>query len=288
MEIRSASRGHSKEYQVAVGLNFLQAFKAGDMDACLEILHPAVTWYPNPKLLETEVMRGREQVRHFLESLHGRFSELAVEPEDGRQQGHFVLLIAVFTGSNPFNGQAVKERQCWVVTVHDNLWTRVVNYPNGPVARLGFEELVKAGENPAPPPPATSGPEPDARWAGGDTLAPEMEAKTVPETAQPEASAAGGLTLEFTLEEADALNRWLLKPAQDGSTAIDDAGVKPALMKIRAAVEHSQAITAVRKELEQAGVPTQHLSDQQVAQLGRRISQAAPRLRPGESQPAAG
>ena len=41
---------------------------------------------------------------------------------------------------------------------------------------------------------------------------------------------------------------------------------------------HAQAIAAVRHELEQAGVPTQHLSDQQVAQLGRRISQAAPRL----------
>jgi hypothetical protein len=49
-------------------------------------------------------------------------------------------------------------------------------------------------------------------------------------------------------------------------------------MKIRSAVEHAQAIEAVRHELEQAGVPTQHLSDQQVAQLGRRISQAAPRL----------
>jgi hypothetical protein len=70
----------------------------------------------------------------------------------------------------------------------------------------------------------------------------------------------------------------MLKPSQDGALAADDATVHPGLMKIRSAVEHMQAVLAVRHELEQAGVPTQHLSDQQVAQLGRRISQAAPRL----------
>ena len=86
------------------------------------------------------------------------------------------------------------------------------------------------------------------------------------------------ITLTFSLEEADALNRWLLRPAQDGALAADDATVRPGLMKIRSAVEHAQAIADVRRELEQAGIPTQHLSDQQVAQLGRRISQAAPRL----------
>jgi len=86
------------------------------------------------------------------------------------------------------------------------------------------------------------------------------------------------ITLTFSFEEAEALNRWMLKPAQDGGLAADDALVRPGLLKIRTAVEHTQAIAAVRHELEQAGVPTQHLSDQQVAQLGRRISQAAPRL----------
>lgn len=86
------------------------------------------------------------------------------------------------------------------------------------------------------------------------------------------------ITLAFSFEEAEALNRWMLRPAQDGGLAADDAAVRPGLMKIRTAVEQAQAIAAVRRELEHAGVPTQHLSDQQVAQLGRRISQAAPRL----------
>jgi hypothetical protein len=98
------------------------------------------------------------------------------------------------------------------------------------------------------------------------------------QTAAPATGAGNQITLTFSFEEAEALNRWLLKPAQDGSLAADDSAVMPGMMKIRTAVEHSQAIASVRHELEQAGVPTQHLSDQQVAQLGRRISQAAPRL----------
>ena len=111
------------------------------------------------------------------------------------------------------------------------------------------------------------------------TPAEQANVKGTPEAAAP-APAPGGntITLSFTFEEAEALNRWLLKPAQDGALAADDATVRPGLMKVRNAVEHSQAIADVRRELEQAGVPTQHLTDQQVAQLGRRISQAAPRL----------
>jgi hypothetical protein len=96
--------------------------------------------------------------------------------------------------------------------------------------------------------------------------------------AAPMSGSTTQITLTFSFEEAEALNRWLLKPSQEGGLAADDGSVRPGLMKIRTAVEHAQAIAAVRHELEQAGVPTQHLSDQQVAQLGRRISQAAPRL----------
>jgi hypothetical protein len=94
----------------------------------------------------------------------------------------------------------------------------------------------------------------------------------------PAAPSAGHITLTFSLQEAEALNRWMLKPSHDGAFAGDDADVRPAAMKLRGAVEYVQAIAAVRHELEQAGVVTKHLSDQQVAQLGRRISQTAPAL----------
>lgn len=279
-----ATPARSKEHHVAVGLAFWSAFKNGHLDTCTDLLHPDAEWYPNPKQLEVEVVRGRERVRHVVEALYDRFhNEIDVQPEDGRQIGDHVLMVTVITGRNEFTKQPIKSRECWVVSIRDDHWARLVVYPNAPAARLGFEELVRA---------AGTATNPAAERPNGVTLAPAMEnaAPTPAEvannaapaaasgTAAQSGTSAGHINLSFSLEEAEALNRWLLKPSQDGALAADDAAVHPGLMKIRSAVEHAQAITAVRHELEQAGVPTQHLSDQQVAQLGRRISQAAPRL----------
>jgi ketosteroid isomerase-like protein len=286
MTSRTASQTRSKEHHVAVGLGFWSAFKNGDIDTCVEALHPEVEWYPNPRLEEIDVVRGRDDVRQALEGLHGRFADdLDVLPEDGRQVGDHVLMITMLKGRNHFTKQPIKSRECWVVSIRDDQLARIVVYPNAPAARLGFEELLKAAPAEKNPP---------AEPAPRVTLAPEMENSAAtpaelanvdsapagdgPAAVTPAAGAGTHITLSFTFEEAEALNRWMLKPAQDGGLAADDAGVRPGLMKIRTAVEHAQAIAAVRHELEQAGVPTQHLSDQQVAQLGRRISQAAPRL----------
>lgn len=284
MAARTASQTRSKEHHVSVGLGFWSNFKNGELDACVELLHPDVEWHPTPRLDEAEVVRGREDVRQTLAVLHDRFSEeIDVLPEDGRQIGDHVLMVTVLSGRNQFTKQPIKSRECWVVAIRDDKFARIVVYPNAPAARLGFEELLRSA------PPEKNQP---AEGSAGVRLAPEMEnsAATPAELANVEPAPAGDgpvavpgtgvsqITLTFSFEEAEALNRWMLKPSQDGALAADDAGVRPGLMKIRTAVEHAQAIAAVRHELEQAGVPTQHLSDQQVAQLGRRISQAAPRL----------
>jgi ketosteroid isomerase-like protein len=284
MASRSSTAARSKEHHVAVGLGFWSSFKNGDIDACVGLLHPDVEWHPTPRLDELEAIRGADDVRGALQVLHDRFSDLEVLPEDGRQVGDHVLMVTALKGRNQFTGQSITSRESWVVSIRDDKLGRIICYPNPPAARLGFEELLKAVGTEKNPP----GVDP-ARV----TLAPEMEnsAATPAELANVEPAAAGDsraqapatgagnqITLTFTFEEAEALNRWMLKPAQDGGLAADDAGVRGGLMKIRTAVEHAQAIAAVRHELEQAGVPTQHLSDQQVAQLGRRISQAAPRL----------
>jgi ketosteroid isomerase-like protein len=286
MATRAATPTRSKEHHVGVGLRFWSAFKNGDIDGCVELLHPRVEWHPSPRLEEIDVVRGREDVHITLRSLHDRFADdLEVQPEDGRQVGDHVLMVTMIKGRNQFTKQAISSRECWVVSIRDDKLGRIVVYPNAPAARLGFEEVLKAsGEAPED---ETNTPEEESP---GFTLALEMEnsAATPAELANVEplrageshahSSSATQITLTFSFEEAEALNRWMLKPAQDGALAADDATVRPGLMKIRTAVEHSQAIAAVRHELEQAGVPTQHLSDQQVAQLGRRISQAAPRL----------
>jgi hypothetical protein len=83
------------------------------------------------------------------------------------------------------------------------------------------------------------------------------------------------LTLELPLSEAEALRTWLLKPAQDGTTSLDDPLVSHALTKLGTAIDTVLATVNVRRELQQAGLAVDHLSDEQVCELGRRVAQAA-------------
>ena len=280
--------GRSSQYHVVGGLSFLDAFKRGEIDECAEYLHPDVTWYPTPAMVDHEAVRGKEAVRYTLEALRDRYDSLTVEPEDGRQVGDYMLLVALIRGKSKFHGGDQRERACWVVTVRDELWMRVVVYGNPAWARVGFEELLKTAKAggdvdsaAAPPDPLHSGTDPFR----GDTLAVDLEQSTTPQ-AEPAAAGtqapagSGGIVLDLTFAEAEALSRWLVKPTQDGASAIDDAALKPAVMKLRTAVEREQAVRQVRKELEQAGIQTAHLTDQQVVQLGRRISAVAGTIKP--------
>jgi hypothetical protein len=83
------------------------------------------------------------------------------------------------------------------------------------------------------------------------------------------------LTLELGLSEAEALRAWLLKPAQDGSTSLDEPPVSRALAKLGMAVDAIVATVSVRRELSEAGLVVDHMSDEQVRELGRRVAQAA-------------
>jgi hypothetical protein len=83
------------------------------------------------------------------------------------------------------------------------------------------------------------------------------------------------VSVELSMSEAGALRAWLLKPAADGSTALDDALVNAALKKLGGALDRVEAVATVRRELEEAGFSTDDLDDEQVAELGRRISQVS-------------
>jgi hypothetical protein len=82
------------------------------------------------------------------------------------------------------------------------------------------------------------------------------------------------VTIELTLAEAEAVKSWLLKPSADGSAAIDDENAKSVMVKLGASLDFVQGVQLVREELEQAGFPTENLSDEQVADLGRRIAES--------------
>jgi hypothetical protein len=83
------------------------------------------------------------------------------------------------------------------------------------------------------------------------------------------------LTLDLALSEAEALRAWLLKPAKDGTTSLDDPLVSHTLAKLGAAIDTVLSTVNVRHELQQAGLAVEHLTDVQVSELGRRVVQAA-------------
>src|SRR5436305_2368014 len=144
MTPRSATAARSKEHHVTVGLGFWSAFKSGDIDACVDALHPDVAWHPTPKFDELDTIRGREDARNALQVLHDRFAEgMDVLPEDGRQVGDHVLMVTMLKGRNQFTGQPISSRECWVVSVREDKLGRFVVYPNAAAARLGFEELLR-------------------------------------------------------------------------------------------------------------------------------------------------
>ena len=89
------------------------------------------------------------------------------------------------------------------------------------------------------------------------------------------------LTIDVSLSEAEALRTRLLKPGADGSTSLDDPLVSRVLTKLGQTVDAAHATVNVRRELEQAGLPVDHLSDEQVRDLGRRVTEVAlPGIRP--------
>src|SRR5205085_229229 len=83
------------------------------------------------------------------------------------------------------------------------------------------------------------------------------------------------IVLELELTEAEALRSWLLKPAADGATSLEDPLVSRVLSRLGVEVDSARSAVNVRRELEQAGFSVSHLSDEQLRELGSRISHAA-------------
>ncbi|HEY7633760.1 MAG TPA: hypothetical protein VH817_23880 [Thermoleophilaceae bacterium] len=85
------------------------------------------------------------------------------------------------------------------------------------------------------------------------------------------------IVLELSLDEANALRAWLLKPAADGSTALDEALVNTSLKKLAGSIDKIEAVSNIRRELEEAGFDTTGMEDEQLVELGRKIGQASSR-----------
>lgn len=90
-----------------------------------------------------------------------------------------------------------------------------------------------------------------------------------------EAAHEHAVSLDLPLGEAEALRTWLMKPAQDGTTSLDEPLVSRALTKLALSIDTVLATVNVRRELQVAGLDVEHLTDEQVCDLGRRVAQAA-------------
>ncbi len=82
------------------------------------------------------------------------------------------------------------------------------------------------------------------------------------------------IPIELGLAEAEALRAWLLKPAADGATSLEDPLVSRVLSRLGLEVDGARAALDVRRELVQAGLSVDHLSDDELRQLGSRIAGA--------------
>jgi|SRR5436305_15125573 len=85
------------------------------------------------------------------------------------------------------------------------------------------------------------------------------------------------LTFEFTLEQTRALvdlaQHGMLAAANNGGSAAANPVAKAALATLSAVLDDAETSASVRDELEQLGFETGHLTDTEVAALGRRIAE---------------
>ncbi len=99
-----------------------------------------------------------------------------------------------------------------------------------------------------------------------------------PAVAQPPDSAQEPdpvLWVGLSLSEAEGLYGWLMKPANDGSTALDDPLLSRALTKMREATDSVRTALKLRSDLQEAGLASDHLSDDQLRELAQKLAQSA-------------
>ena len=83
------------------------------------------------------------------------------------------------------------------------------------------------------------------------------------------------IPLDLSLAEAEALRAWLLRSTAEGATALEDPLVSRVMADLSRSVDAALSIVNVRRELEDAGLAVDHLSDDEVRELGRRVTEAA-------------
>src|SRR3954454_789899 len=135
---------HSSQHFVTIGLRLVEAFNRGDIDACVQLLHPEIEWYANNRSSDSETQIGTNEVKLYLESLHSHLDEPRMEPEDGYQIGEHVMLINRLRGKGTLAGHPVVERYNWVALIDGGKFRRVITYPTPAEARQALDTAANA------------------------------------------------------------------------------------------------------------------------------------------------
>jgi ketosteroid isomerase-like protein len=130
---------HSSQHFVTIGLRFVEAFNQGDIDACVQLLHPEIEWYASNRYSDSETHIGASDVKLYLEGLHNHLDEPRMEPEDGFQIGDHVMLINRMRGKGTLAGSDVVERYNWVALIDGDRFRRVITYPTPAEARRALD-----------------------------------------------------------------------------------------------------------------------------------------------------
>ena len=107
------------------------AFNSRDVEALLDMVHPAIEWHPLlPVLLggEATVYRGHEGVRELLRELDEAFVELRSDLFEVRDLGERVLAIGRLWGRGRESGAETESETVWLAEFKNGKVIRVREY----------------------------------------------------------------------------------------------------------------------------------------------------------------
>jgi ketosteroid isomerase-like protein len=96
-----------------------------DLDGYLECMDPAIEWHVAREDPDTDVHRGRDAVRAYVEGWIDAFSDLRIHIEEAIPSGDQVRTVIRMTGEGASSGTPLDDRVRFVWTLRDGRVTKV-------------------------------------------------------------------------------------------------------------------------------------------------------------------
>jgi ketosteroid isomerase-like protein len=96
-----------------------------DLDGYLELMDPAVEWHVGREDPDTDVHRGRDAVRAYVEGWIDAFSDLRIHMEEASPSEDRVRTVIRMTGQGATSGTPLDDRVSFVWTLRAGRVTKV-------------------------------------------------------------------------------------------------------------------------------------------------------------------